>query len=368
MSNKTEKNREKRLVLSSAAKLTFIVLLAALILSPVVFGSSTYFAFQLPITPTATLPASTVTWYAVAALVILILIAIAVIVYMLAGLIDSPNARAWARSQIYEGILSVIFIIIFLLFIGIFFYSAEGALSSVSLVSPGCSYAYDVFELATCNVASFNQFAFGLFGALYYTTTYLGYTPGFSVSVGYAVGNTKYTGSTGLPSFIPYDIDSALVFAFAALLTLVLVNQVQTLLLSASLLWLGFFVSLGLIARTFGFTRTFGGAMIAMGLGLGLVYPLVTCLTYGFVNTSLFLSNESMPVNIAANLISTILQVVFGQGTTFVGTWIIGFGMGIAGLTFIPFLNFTIVNAFVIDFSKAIGERLDFFSLLIGIV
>ncbi|EQD57918.1 hypothetical protein B2A_04611, partial [mine drainage metagenome] len=39
-----------------------------------------------------------------------------------------------------------------------------------------------------------------------------------------------------------------------------------------------------------------------------------------------------------------------------------------AGLTFIPFLNFTILDAFIVDFSKVMGEKVSFMALLSNLV
>jgi len=61
------------------------------------------------------------------------------------------------------------------------------------------------------------------------------------------------------------------------------------------------------------------------------------------------------------------LSLIFGQGSPS-GNWVFPFGLAIAGLTFIPFLNFTIVDAFIVDFSRAIGEKIDFMTLLLGII
>jgi hypothetical protein len=43
-------------------------------------------------------------------------------------------------------------------------------------------------------------------------------------------------------------------------------------------------------------------------------------------------------------------------------------GLIIIGLVFVPLLNFIIVDTFIIDFSQAIGERMDFLSMLTGIL
>lgn len=349
----------------------------ALVLIGVLF--TTQIASAYPI-----IPQSTSVWYTIALIAVVTIIFIAAIVYMLAGVIDSPQARAWARFQVYEGVLSILFIVIFIAFISFLFLDSEAAFAAVNLVPLNqvntifnCSTAYDLFTLATCNISVFQRFAFGLFSALYYTTIYLGFTPGVELSLKYQLGNTQITGGSALDSIIPFSAETALAFAYDALIVLLVLNQIQAMLLAGSMLWLGFFVTLGVIARAFGFTRTFGGAMIAMGLGLGVVYPLVTNVTYGFINATLA-CNPSAAVNcvnipntgaaIASQLITGILGIFFYQGYAWSGGWVFAVGMAVAGLTFIPFLNFTVVDAFIVDFSRAIGEQINFMSLLTNII
>ena len=63
-----------------------------------------------------------------------------------------------------------------------------------------------------------------------------------------------------------------------------------------------------------------------------------------------------------------MLALFFGTQTPFLSTFLQVLGYMLAGFTFIPFLNFIIVDTFIIDFSQAIGERMDFMSLLAGVV
>ena len=43
-------------------------------------------------------------------------------------------------------------------------------------------------------------------------------------------------------------------------------------------------------------------------------------------------------------------------------------GLAGAGLLLIPFVNFLIIDVFIIDFSKVIGEKMDFMKILTGII
>ncbi len=337
------------------------------------------------------LPALPTNFFGLALLVVLAVIAVAALVFMLSGLIDSPSGRGWARFQIYEGILSIALIVIFLAFVYLFTLDPNQALQSVGLLPTtgefNCSSAQDVFSIATCDMAVFNRYAFGLFEATFFVTMFMGFTPGFGFTLTLAPTGTdlQFNGGASLSSFFPVGTQDALSFAFSGILLLEIINQVQSLLLAGSLMWLAFFVTLGLIARSFGFMRTFGGAMIALGLGLGLIYPLVTSITYGFIDTTLqnsigcapgtllcIYSSPSTISGLGTDLLVSFLQLlpaVFGAPASLpVGPWVFALGAALAGLTFIGFLNFTIVDAFIVDFSRAIGERIDFMSLLVGLI
>ena len=87
--------------------------------------------------------------------------------------------------------------------------------------------------------------------------------------------------------------------------------------------------------------------MIAFGLGLGLVYPLLIVLTYGFINVGTGSVNVLTTLgNILPLMFSAVLAILSGQS---VGAWLPIFNSQfvtqiayvVAGLTFRPFLNFT---------------------------
>lgn len=320
------------------------------------------------------------TWLGIAFLLVLILMAIAAAVYMLSSILDYPGARTWARLQIYEGVLTIALLLIFLAFAYIFFLNPVPALQSVHLIDTSnpiysCAAATDIFTAGTCNLAVFNDFSYAVFEATFYAAIYLSFVTGirWTLTFGGAT-NAQIQAGAGLDSLVPVSVDSSISVIFSAMLTLFFLNQLQLLILAGSLFWFSFFVTLGLVARAFGVTRTFGGAMIALGVGLGLVYPIVVTITYGFLNfqvgTSGFTGDQLLN-----DIFTSMLALVACPATQSLGgsclpsgQWVFQLAVAIAGLTFIPFLNFTIVDAFIVDFSRAIGERLDFMSLLAGMI
>lgn len=383
MANNRRKNRYAKKASQrprSPARVAAAAMLILLFIFPIFTQAQ---AVGLPVLPT--------TLMGIAFVAVLAVIAVAALVLMLSGLIASPNAMGWARFQVYEGLLSIVLILIFLAFIYLFTLNPNSALQSVGLLPNGgefpCGSAPDIFAISTCDIATFNRYAFGMFEALFFVTMFMGYTPGLQISAQFATPtlDSAYTASGGVGSLIPLSIENSLSFAFDMILALELLNQVQVLLLSGSLMWLAFFVTLGLIVRTFGFMRTFGGAMVALGLGLGLVYPLVTAITYGFIDNTIlnslgcvagtvgciFQSPSTVP-GLAYDILMTFIAIIpalFGGPALLpTGPWVFAIAMVVAGLTFMGFLNFTIVDAFIVDFSRAIGERMNFMSLLIGLI
>lgn len=327
---------------------------------------------------------STTSWIPLATFAVLLIAAIAALVYMLSAVINSQNAKNWARIQVYEALFSIFLIMLFGALSYLFFLNPQHSFSSLNLVPPSgggidCTSATTLSSLATCDVAVFNSAAFSLAGAIYYVTYLTGIVPGFGVTVHPFPQDAGVSITTQLDNIVPLSDTDLLTFGFTGFLTAMLLGQLQLILLSSSLILLSIFMVLGLIARSFGFTRSFGGAMIAFGLGLGLVFPLVTALTYGFIDVHAGLPSiagnaTGFTVNAMLHAIGGLILGVgpfgFATATAIPGlnSLLLQMGFMVAGFTFIPFLNFTIVDAFIIDFSAAIGERMDFMTLLVNVI
>ncbi|MCL4373304.1 MAG: hypothetical protein M1360_00895 [Candidatus Marsarchaeota archaeon] len=330
------------------------------------------------------------TWLPIAFVAVLVVILVAAIVYMLANIIMSANAKAWARMQIYEAFLSIVMILVFGAFSYLFFISPQAAFGpkglnivpqgsgvdvlGFSVLQQGCTSATDIFQLSVCDLSLFNGVAGSMAEFAYYVSYLTGIVPTLSIKIGipdYPEENLNVGFATSL---LPGEIDNLLPVVYSGIMFALLISQLQLLILSGSLLFLSVFLTLGLVMRTFGFTRTFGGAMIAFGLGLGLVFPLLTSITYGFIDTNIVSTCLGTSACGQVYMLGTVLSMVFtyatgaGVNLSLLTGGVKVFGYILAGLTFIPFLNFTIVDAFIVDFSRSIGERMDFMSLLSNII
>jgi len=307
------------------------------------------------------IPAS---WEGIAITASLIIIGVAAIVFALASIINSPTARTWSRMQIYEALLSIAMLIIFSFFAYLFLLNPVNAFNSIGLLPSSCTSANSIFTLSACDLSTFNNYAFNISSKLFYASYVLGFAPGLKVTIKMPTQPTV-SATLSLDSVLSTSIENILTVSFNAILFMLVLNQLQLLLISSSLLFLFVFFVLGIIARTFGFSRSFGGVMIAFAIGLGLVYPLLVSITYGFIDTQISISEINSIENL---LVSLLLSPLLPLASGVLDTVFAFMGYLVAGMTFIPFLNFLILDAFIVDFSSAIGERVSFLSLMSGFV
>ena len=337
---------------------------------------------------TSNLPVDITPWLVLAILAVLLVLVVAAFVYMLSNFSNSPNMRAWARSQIYESLITLLIIAAFIAIVAIILSFNPSNLPQSQFIPKDCTgsnwegwgTATNVFDLATCDIQAFNVYSLEFFSAIYTTVSLaslmsIGFNIGIDPCEMASVPNTHCEISFGLDSVLPVSMDTDTAFMISALVVLFIMNQVQTAILAGSLLWFAFFVTLGLVARAFGISRTFGGAMIAMGLGLGLVYPLLAMVTYGTIVTSFNAycgssgcSASTLDTMFSGSLLTAIFGIISGSGWTSMYGGILYLALAIAGMTFIPFMNFVVLDAFIVDFSKSIGERLDFVTIMTGLV
>ncbi len=307
--------------------------------------------------------------YALAVSIALMVMAVAAVMYELSYVIKMPGIRGWSLTQFYEAIVGLVF---FAVFFGLYYllslnptpmFTAFGALP------PQCSGSSTLFDLAACDIGTFTSSAFGAFNVLYYSTLLTGLIPSTKISATippFALG----IGFEGTASIFPSSAFSDMASTGMSILVFMLfLNELQLILTSASWLFFGLFLSIGLVAWVFGVSRGFGGAMIALALGLGFVYPLLVSLTYGFIDSQI----NAAPTAILVSTLSAVGSLTNGGLANAFGTFAFGnlvnfLASFIAGLTFIPFINFMILDAFIVDFSKAIGERISFMAMLSNVI
>lgn len=351
-------------------------------------------------------------WFPVVLAAAVLILGILGMVFALSGAIGRNDLKTWVRIKMFDTVFSILLIVVFAS-IGTLACSVNpvNALSKVNLVenygniaSSGLfsnpnqfncqSTSTTLYDVSLCDLSAFNYAVTNLNNGIFYFGMAFSSIPLLTVDL-----NLSESGiGAGLWGFspLPSTPEQWTGTAASATYALLMLNQVQLLLLAAALPIFAIFMSIGLIARVFGVTRSFGGAMIAFAIGLGIIYPLMVTVTYGFLDYSLnttvgnfntlltLLSNAKifgglvgavfvLGGTLTNSFLTSLLNLLCGVNSafctpSFLNSVVLYVAVLLIGLTFIPFLNFMIVDAFIVDFSQAIGERMDFLSLLGSVI
>lgn len=344
-------------------------------------------------------------WFPIIFLASLAIITIVGLIYILSPLLGRTDIRTWARAKIYDALVTIVFGIIFLSFsTAICTVSPIGPMRSIGILPANCDPSMsntpssagisDIYGLSLCELYQFNQNAASFTQSLYWMSLVLGINPTLSLFLPPEpypfMPNPSGPGigvSFSIALFPIVLVHQYLIPYLQAYFAAILASELLQIVLSASMLLLSVFLILGLLARSFSITKSFGGAMIAFGIGLGFVFPLMAMLTYGFIDTAMLNAQStacgSLPLHGNACTLPDLAQIIipgilalpinwmFGNVISFnqILTPLVIYGGFIsAGLILIPLLNLIVVDAFIVDFSRAIGERMDLFSLLTRIL
>jgi len=324
-----------------------------------------------------------IAWFPIVLLAATATIGVVALIYMLSAAVGRDNIRIWAKIKIYEILMSLTLVFIFLaistLFLSLNF---KEVFNSAGLVPEAClsgSVGNDFYSLALCNMHEFNQNVLHMNELVYYMGLRMSFVPKLNINASALIRST--TGIPGLgaktdmqaPSAFSYFMGEALTLLYGAFV----LSQVQLLILAASLLFFSLFMGLGLMSRMFVVTRSFGGAMIAFGIGLGILFPLMVSFTYGYINVGI--DHLAWALDLAAastfilDLIAMFIAVIFAAASfpgfdTYILSLLKILGLEIIGLSIIPLLNFIVLDVFITDFSGAIGEKINFMSLVSNLI
>ncbi len=348
---------------------------------------SVNYASMLPINP--------LNWLNIAILATLTTIGIASMLYMLGPTIKLNGMKQWSINQIYEAFISIALILIFIGLLQFMLMNPQQPMSKANLVPQGCTNANTIYTLSTCDLSQFNNASYTMVDYIYAYSAIKYLTPSIEAKVFPIPSQDDIFAEIKFPN--PFDAlgTNMLRYSFDAMVAFFVLAQVQLILLSSSLLFFSFFVTLGLISRTFGILRTFGGAMLALGIGIGLLFPLMVSISYGFVDvsantaclqsllcTSGTVASNINPISVTANSINFIADFILSFITPFQNAvGMPGQSLGavfapiftevgyiFAGLTFIPAFNIIIVDMFVSDLSSALGQKVSFQQLFTRLI
>ena len=307
-------------------------------------------------------------WQGAIALGVLVIFLISGLVYVLSGLIAHRGLMVWSKNQIYEGFVTLVFAFFALMLVGFVCSMDVHVLDADCVPQDGfwkinplypaqAEWRFDAgthwgscnaFDVANYDLQRFrNQISNGFYIVLAINlvvaglaSTVISYSVtgmGPTMSIGQGLSNTSQQLST----------------AMIAIVSAQLITMTQLLLLQVSARLFGFLMPAGIILRSFGITRGFGGSLIAIALGFYLIYPLAVVLCYGMVlgtvdsDLAVMGGKDTVPDGVSGDWWNPV-----DKTCAFVGTLIVG-------AVLVPFIVFVIVIAFVKGVSGMIGEEVD---------
>lgn len=338
-------------------------------------------------------------WTAVAVIGIIAVFAVISFAYILAPLIGRTELQTWLRLKMYESLTGLFLVLIVgSLATAVCTINPAPAAKGVGLLPSTCDASQsaqgssdisnlqamipkgginDVYALSECDLYAFNQMVIStnnqVLGELNLLiaaspTTKVEFAPLLKEGIPGVGGSLAL--SPGSPT-----IQSFFSNAISTVQTIFILSQVQLLILDSSMLIFAIFMVMGIIARIFGVTRSFGGTLIAFAMGIGLVFPILIAVTYGFMDSTLIvLQNNANFANIPSTFLQALASAISNPNPSVAGFLgnvlspvIALYGITAVGLLIIPFINFTVLDTFIIDLSKVIGEQVDFMSLLTSV-
>ncbi|MGC8662315.1 MAG: hypothetical protein ACP5RT_00835 [Candidatus Micrarchaeia archaeon] len=321
-------------------------------------------------------------WFPVASILALVVISILSIIYILAPLFGKEDIRSNIKISIYQTLFSLVLIISFGIFsTWVCTFNMQGLLSIIGIAPNFVPTGANVYLSAVSNLyyflnkgplANLNNLILGFF-------VNINSPPLISIEVTPIPGIPGVGFKDTLAFSLSGPIDSLTSYLTQSLSWLFILNYLQFILISSAPILFAIFIALGLISRIFGPTRSFGGALIALGIGIGFVYPLMVSITYGFINVSytqlyndisgyIYQSAFGSTLETALENLLMTGKAISNAINAYVYSYLDYVGFTVVSSLILPMINFIVVDTFIIDFSSAFGEKMSFISLLTKIV
>ena len=274
---------------------------------------------------------------------------ISTLAYVLGYVLMHSKVITWAKEQMQEAVLSmviVLFVIGFASFLCSLDLRALGMTTSCS--STSCNFidvGYGMLMEMYKVIIQGYMLITGMQAVLSSISTMtMGKSPG-----GFGIMISPYA--------VAGDIASALRDAMIVLMTSGIMTLTQMVLLKMTESLFVILFPIGVILRSFGATRGFGGGLIAIAIGFFVFYPLLVVLFYGSVLGSIQADYGDMLGSVKGKGLDATSPNWFGGDMVF---FFVGFiGKTIMGAIFIPLLMFMILVAFVKGLSQTLGEEVD---------
>jgi len=290
-----------------------------------------------------------VSWQGISILAASTVFLVAGFAYVLGHVLSHKKIILWSKEQMQEAILAMA---ITLFIVGFVSFLCTLDLKSLG-VSTDCTGP-------TCNVLNV---ASGYLTRLY-TAIMRGYLVVGGINAVMSSWATltigKAPGGVGViitPLAVLGDIASSLVMAMIVLMTSAIITLVQIVVLKMSESIFVILFPIGVILRSFGVTRGFGGGLIAIAIGFFFFYPLLVVLFYGAVVGDIETNYGSMSDSFRNGGLSPSSPNWFGGNI--LGFFVGFIGQTIVGAIFMPLVMFMILVSFVKGLSYALGEEVD---------
>ena len=273
---------------------------------------------------------------------------VAAFVYAVGHALTHKKVTMWAKTQMEEAALAMA--------ITIFVIGLVSFLCTFDLKTLGISTACTGAE---CNII---ETAFNHLFSLYNTIM-----SGFLVVAGMnavmaswaTMSIGKAPGGVGIiitPLAVLGDIASSLTMAMVILMTSAIVTITQMVLLKMTESLFVILFPIGVLLRSFGITRGFGGGLIALAIGFFIFYPLLVVLFYGSVVGSVQTTYGSMTDSFKEGGLS---PTTASWSLNPIDSVVRFVGPVIMGAVFMPLIMFMILVSFVKGLSHTLGEEVD---------
>ena len=294
-------------------------------------------------------------WQGIAFLAASTVWVVSILVYVIGFGLNHQKAVIWAKEQMQEAVLAMV--------ITMFVVGLVSFLCTIDLRSLGMGGSclggatYNLVDAAFCALES--VYLSIMQGLLLVLGMNSAMGAASSISVGFAPGGI---GAVYAPYAFLGDIANSLLLATIVLMTGAVLTLTQMVLIKMTAAIFVILFPIGVILRSFGATRGFGGGLIAIALGFFLMYPLLVILFYGSVGGNIGIADD---IRSDYSNLGDSFQTAGPSPTDpnwfggLLGPFIGFIGKAIMGAIFIPLLMFMVLIAFVKGLSMALGEEVD---------
>ncbi|NYZ75746.1 hypothetical protein H0N98_00665 [Candidatus Micrarchaeota archaeon] len=295
------------------------------------------------------------TWQGICFLAATTVWAVAILVYVVGFALNHQKAIIWAREQMQEAVFAML---ITMFVIGFVSFLCTLDLNSLGLGGACLGGATTNFiDAAFCSLSS--MYLTLMQGLLLVIALNSAMAAAATFTIGFAPGGV---GTVFTPLAVLGEVANSFVPASIVLVTSAVLTMTQMVLVKMSASIFVALFPIGVILRSFGATRGFGGGLIAIALGFLLFYPFLVVLFYGSVGGNMGISDAITQDYSSLSDSFSSAGPSPGDANWFGGILspLVGFiGKAIMGAIFIPLLMFMILIVSIKGLSAALGEEVD---------